>query len=122
MKYTATTISVKDLRFRAFHGVYPEERTNGNDFLVSVSLDYDAEAAMLYDDVAHAVNYAEVIDIIRAEMEKPAMLIEHVTARIASAILQAFPAVLNGTVSVTKLNPPVSTPNAGATFTASFSK
>jgi dihydroneopterin aldolase len=34
------TISLNNVRFRAYHGVYPEERQKGNDFVVNMQVSY----------------------------------------------------------------------------------
>ncbi|MCH5219231.1 MAG: dihydroneopterin aldolase [Muribaculaceae bacterium] len=120
MKITGSTIEVRDIEIYAHHGVFEQEHKSDNEFRVSVSLDYDARTAMVFDDYCQAVDYAQIIDIVREEMAKPAALIEHVTQRLINALTEAFPTVTAGRVSVTKVHPPVSTPIAGATFTATF--
>lgn len=120
MKITQSTVSVKDIEIYAYHGVYEHERENGGEFKVSVSLDFDARAAMEYDDLEATVNYAQVVDLIHDVMIEPSQLIEHVCYRIINALSEAFPMVIGGMVSVTKVKPPITTPTAGATFTASF--
>ena len=98
-------VRIDRLRLHAFHGVMPQERACGNDFEVSVEMTvcgYDGS-----DNLDATVNYAEVIDAIRREMSQPSDLIEHVAARIASAIRREFPAVTATTVTVAKLLPPV---------------
>ena len=122
MKIKDTTITVRDIQVYARHGVAEQERTVGNEFLVTVALRYDAGAAMQYDDVAQAVNYAEVIQIVRDVMLAPSLLIENVVLRLIDALSEAFPTVQGGTVSVTKVHPPISTPTGGATFEASFTR
>ena len=120
MKYTETSITVSDIEIHAYHGVLEHERTIGNKFLVSVTLDFDGEAAMLYDDLTLTINYAEVVRLINDVMLVPSLLIENVTYRIIAALKEAFPIITGGVVSVTKLNPPFPTTCNGATFTASF--
>ena len=120
MKITKSTITVKDIELHAYHGVYEHERTDGNLFRVTVSVDFDAECAMRYDDLENTVNYAQIVRIVHDVMLTPSALIEHVTGRIISALIETFPTITSGTVSVTKVYPPISTPTAGATFSASF--
>ena len=122
MKTVSNTLTVKDIALRAYHGVYEHEREEGNDFLVSVSLDFDAVCAMQYDDLENTVNYAEVVDVVEREMAVPSALIENVAWRIANALLEAFPGVEGGKVAVTKVNTPIPVPTGGATFTLEFKK
>lgn len=121
MKIEKSTVTIKDIEIFAYHGVFEHERKEGGQFRVSVSLDFDAEGAMMYDDLALTVNYAEVVQIVHDTMLIPSNLIENVTYRISQALIQAFPTVLGGTVAVTKVNPPYDAKTGGATFTLSFS-
>lgn len=105
------------MEFFARHGCLESERTEGNTFMVDVSFQYDVTAAAATDDLSDAVNYAAVYDIVAAEMAVPSNLLEHVAARIATAIRKAFPQMLSLTVSVAKTNPPVNGPAAWSKVT-----
>lgn len=120
METSESSITLRDIEIFAYHGVYDHERIDGTDFLVTVTLDFDADCAMRYDDLEHTVNYAEVAEIVRKVMATPSNLLENVTYRIITSLTEAFPIVTGGRVSVTKVNPPVGVPNAGATFSTSF--
>ncbi len=100
-------IEINGLRLFARHGVFEEERINGNTFELTVHLCYPIENAMQSDNVADTLNYAEAIEIIRKEMEIPSRLLEHVVGRIHSALLAAYPAIISGSIKLTKLNPPI---------------
>lgn len=104
----SSTIEINKLRLRAFHGVMPQERSVGNIFEISLSLGYPIEKAAREDSLAGTLNYAEVIEIVKAEMAIPSDLIEHVAWRIRESIRRHFPAVTGGSVRVAKLLPPVS--------------
>lgn len=100
------TIRINRMKLYAHHGVIEQERLVGNDFEVSVTLHvagYDGS-----DRLERTVSYADVAEIIRAEMAIPSALIEHVAARIARHIKQDFPTVVvGGEVTVDKLTPPM---------------
>lgn len=120
MKITNSSIEVKDIEVFAFHGVEDAERQLGTKFRVNVNLTFDGETAMKYDDLNTTINYAQIIEIVKSAMLQTSSLIEHATWLIINALVEAFPIIKAGTVSVTKVHPPISTPNGGATFTASF--
>ena len=122
MKVTQSHITLDRLRFFARHGVMEQERTVGNEFEVSDNLVYDATRAMESDDIADAVSYADAAGVIAREMTQSSALLEHVTARIARALLDSLPAVTSGTVTVTKLHPPFSGQDASASFTLAFTR
>jgi dihydroneopterin aldolase len=110
------------LRFYAYHGAEPQEAVVGAWYTVSISMKADATAAILSDDLNGTVNYAQVADIVKQQMEIRSSLLEHVAGRIANSILDSFPAVQSVTVTVDKVNPPVGTPCTAASFTLSVDR
>ena len=100
-------IELKGLRFHAFHGVLPQERTVGGDYEVDISVDYADERAVETDNVEDTLNYAELYDIVKEEMAQPSNLLEHVAGRIGKRTLKTFSGAHSVTVAVTKLNPPI---------------
>ncbi len=111
-----TTVSLTNMRFYAYHGVAEQERTVGNWFSVSVKLSYPFKQAMESDDVADTINYAEVYEVVKREMLQPSRLLEHVAGRIHRALMEAFPAITGGVLTVAKLNPPIPNSTAAATI------
>lgn len=101
------TIEINGLRLFARHGVYEDERLNGNTFEISIHLKYPIAEAMESDCLEQTLNYAEAVEIIRLEMEKPSQLLEHVVGRIKSALLASYPDIYGGMIHLTKLNPPI---------------
>lgn len=102
-----TTIEVNRLSVYAYHGVDPQERLVGNDYEVSVSVDYPCQKAMVDDSLDDTINYAEMMDVIVSEMARPSKLLEHVCYRIQQVLMQRYPAIQGGMVTVRKLHPPV---------------
>lgn len=114
MKLTASYIHLRNVRFYAFHGVQPQERMVGGDFLVDVRVGYPLEAAIQSDEVEDTLNYATLYALVKREMEQPSNLLEHVAGRIATAIEQAFPQVQSIDLTLTKQNPPMGADCEGA--------
>ena len=114
MKLNDSYISLRGLRFHAYHGVMAQERRVGNDYEVDVRLHVDVEKAMVSDDVADTVNYAEVFQVVRRQMACPGALVEHVAGRIAQALLDQWPQVADVTIVLTKRNPPMGADCQGA--------
>jgi dihydroneopterin aldolase / 2-amino-4-hydroxy-6-hydroxymethyldihydropteridine diphosphokinase len=103
-------ISLGGVRARGFHGVLPEEKVQGQDFVVDVLLDVDLSRAAGTDDLAHTVSYAEVAADVVALVEGPSLdLIETLAGRIADAVL-ARPLVEAVEVTVHKPQAPVGVP------------
>lgn len=101
------TISVEGLRLHAHHGVMEQERVVGNEFEVTVRLRYPALHAVETDSLDATINYAEVCDVIKEQMQQPSQLLEHVAGRIRKALLSRFPRIEDGHISITKLSPPI---------------
>ncbi len=114
MQVESGYIVLKEVRFHAFHGVMPQERKVGADFLITLRLGYDLTRAMQSDDVRDTLNYAEVYRVVQVEMEKPSALLEHVAGRVANAILRQFPDVVSIDLELTKQNPPMGAYSKGA--------
>ena len=109
-----TYIFLKELRFRAFHGVLPQEREVGGDFIVTLRVGYPLQQAMETDDVNDTLDYAAVYAVVRHEMEQPSQLLEHVAGRIAQTLFLQFPAVTSVDLWLTKVTPPMGADCAGA--------
>jgi dihydroneopterin aldolase len=122
MTLTAGYVSLRQVRFRAFHGVLPQERQVGADFLLDLKVGYPLAKAMLSDSVDDTLNYATLYDLMAREMRQPSKLLEHVAGRMAEAISQAFPQVTSIDLELTKLNPPLGADCVGASIEVHFIK
>lgn len=107
-------VFVKNIRLHAFHGVMPQERITGNDYLVSVSADCPLAVAAESDSVDDTLNYAHIYNIVKEEMALQSNLVEHVAGRIGRRVLAEFPLADNVRVEVVKLNPPMGAACDGA--------
>lgn len=107
-------VSLSGIRLYGYHGVAEQERKIGNWFEYSVELHYDATGAAESDDIAEALNYAEVAETVRRESAIPSRLLEHVAGRIRKALLTQFPQATAGSVTVIKLHPPIGLPAPAA--------
>ena len=97
----------ENTRFFAYHGVAPQETTVGNEFVVSLRLKTDIARAMESDDVADTVNYAEIHQAVKEEMDIPSKLLEHVAGRIVRRLFNDFPTIERIDLKLSKRNPPM---------------
>lgn len=114
MRITSSYISLRNVRFHAFHGVMPQERRVGGDFLVNLRVGYPLGQAMQSDEVGDTLNYAALYKVVKAEMSQSSNLLEHVAGRIADAIVKHFPQVTSIDMELTKQNPPMGADCDGA--------
>lgn len=102
------TVSICRQKVFARHGVLPQERAVGADFLVSIEAVAEVSPdAYLDDRLEGTVNYARISGIVTREMLIPSKLLEHVAKRISDAILAEFPRIRSVSVRVEKENPPL---------------
>lgn len=100
-------ISLENLEFFAYHGVFPEENKIGNKYRIDISLFLDLSAAMESDELEDTVDYGLLYKLIETQMQQPSKLLEHIGGRIIGAVFHGFPAVERVKVSVYKHNPPI---------------
>lgn len=100
-------IRIEGMSFYANHGCFEEERVIGTRFRVDLTLQVDTRRAEQSDDLNDTVNYADVYQVVKREIDQPSFLLEHVAHRIVTAVLRCYAAVESVTVKVSKLNPPL---------------
>jgi len=91
-----------------YHGLFEQERKDGQDFFVDLILSVDLNAASQSDSIADTVNYSEITDLVVEEItSNPVNLIEKLAARIAERVLNQHVKVSSVTVTVHKPQAPV---------------
>jgi len=81
-------IALRGLRAVGHHGVYAEERANGQPFVVDLVLEVDTRTAATSDEVTDTVHYGELAVRVVAVVEgEPVNLIETLAQRIADVCL-----------------------------------
>jgi dihydroneopterin aldolase len=103
------SIRINGIKGFGYHGVFPEETKNGQDFLVDVELILDLEKASLSDDLNDTVDYGAVCDLVSSAITgTPYKLIEKLAGVIADEILSSQALVEIALVTVHKPSAPVS--------------
>lgn len=103
-------ILLTGIRARGHHGVYAEERADGQEFVVDVELTLPLSVAAATDDVAGTVHYGELAEAIAAAIAgEPVDLIETLADRIAALAL-ADGRVRSVAVTVHKPAAPIGVP------------
>lgn len=102
-----TKIELATMKFYAYHGVMPQERVVGNNFIVNLTLTVPIQKALITDDLNDTLNYAAVYEVVKREMNISSNLIEHVAGRIVRALKAEFPQIEAIDLKLSKLNPPI---------------
>lgn len=97
-------IIVKGLELFAYHGVNPEEKENGQRFIIDITAYADIREACLNDSLDCTVSYARIIKTATAAfLAQKDDLIERAAQRVADALLLQYPKL--DTVSITVKKP-----------------
>jgi dihydroneopterin aldolase len=85
---TPDTIALRGLRVRGFHGVLPEERRDGQVFVVDAVLRIDLERAATSDDLSATVDYGQLAHALAEVVAgEPVDLIETLADRLVAVCL-----------------------------------
>lgn len=99
-------IELSEMKFYAYHGVAPQETLVGNTFIVDLRLTTPLDSAIASDNLDDTINYASVYALVKAEMEQPSKLLEHVAGRILASLHRHFPQIRRIELRLSKQNPP----------------
>lgn len=87
---------IKDLEVFAFHGVFQEEKSLGQKFIISLELDLDLKLAARTGDLLKTVHYGELCEKVEEEFKKNSCdLIETAVLNLADFILNEYK-IING--------------------------
>ena len=100
-------IGVEGLQFYSHHGYYKEEQVLGGKYVVDIYMKVDLSEAASTDQLNKTINYEQIYQITKSEMEAHSKLIEHVCKRILDAIKNNFDNINYIKVRVSKHNPPL---------------
>lgn len=114
------TISLKGLRFFAYHGYHEEESIVGNSFEVEVAITYKAES--IISSIHQTINYVQVYEQVKAVMSQPQKLLETVAMLLAENLHKEFRSIQKVVISITKLTAPISnfTGSVGVSYTKEY--
>jgi len=124
-------IIIKDLKLFGYHGVKPEEKKKGQEFLFNLSMWLNkgtfksGHEGKYEDDLAGTVNYSEVISLIKETNDlKKYNLLETFCEELAEKIFSRFPMILKLKVTIEKTSPPINADigSVGVRFTTSRDK
>lgn len=91
-----------------YHGLFDDERENGQGFFVDAILNMDLSKASRSDSIDDTVNYSTLCDLILEEIVGPPVsLIEKLAVQIAERILREYPKVDSVRITVHKPDAPV---------------
>ena len=102
-----TKITLKNMSFHAYHGVLEQEKRIGNTFQVTLTYEVDSTLAEKSDDLNDTINYQNIYDTVKEQMDIPSQLIEHIARRIYNSVMKKFPQIKSLNIKLSKLSPPL---------------
>ena len=107
MKAQSMNIILNEMKFYSYHGVLPQENTVGAEYKVSLDIETDFSEAAATDNLDGTINYAEIYEAVKKEMNIPAKLLEHLAYRISKRLFADFPTIKSIEITIFKENPPM---------------
>ena len=102
-------ISIKGLKLFAYHGVNPEEKENGQNFVIDLDYYVNIARACQMDTLDDTVSYAKVVQTIRRVFTAEKYdLIERAAQVIADAVLDEFEDIFKVEITLKKPEAPIS--------------
>ena len=103
----AVEVEIRGLSVFAYHGVHPEEREQGQTFVIDVWLECPPSRADETDQLADAVDYSAVCDrIVELATGGPYRLLERLSALIADDLVARY-GVTRARVRIAKPQAPI---------------
>ena len=101
-------IRIENLKVFAYHGVFEEEKQNGQDFYVNAKLVSNLKKAGMTDQLQESTHYGEVcLQIKKTLTEQKYDLIERACERCIEDILVQFPLIQEITMELRKPHAPI---------------
>lgn len=105
---TIVAFRIDGLALHAHHGVHEAERTLGQCFFLDIVATADVERALHSDDIDDSANYAEMIKAATLTFTDHTFNpIEAAASAVADDLLDRFPKIVAGKVTVHKPSAPV---------------
>lgn len=101
-------IIIKNLKLFCYHGVNPEEKVDGQNFIFDIEASVDLSNPCVTDNVDDTVSYAKMIKTVRrvAQSQKDD-LIERVAQRIVDALFEEYEKIQAIKITVMKPEAPI---------------
>ena len=99
-------VGLEDVRFFAYHGLFPEERILGNWFVLTVLITKKVDS-FTFEQLDQTVDYGEIYAICKDVMCEPVDLLEMIASRIAERLKLSFEGLCRYEIHISKEQPPL---------------
>ena len=99
------SIYLNNLSFFAYHGLYEEERINGNEFVINAVVKFLPTKKVT--ELSETIDYSSVYALIHKRMQVATPLLETIVMELAEEILDKFTLAKYVSIDMTKMHPPI---------------
>jgi len=99
-------VSLNNIVFIGYHGLYAEEKKLGNTYLIDVVVDFTPPNTII-DKLEQTIDYVAVYSILKKWMDIPTPLLETLVGKMAEDILLEHPIANKVSIKITKSHLPV---------------
>ena len=101
-------IHIRGLTIKAYHGVFPEEKENGQNFILDIIAELNFKNARLSDDLNDTVSYADMIETVKTVfLSEKNDLLERAAERLAEALLKEYKKIESVNILLKKPDAPI---------------
>ena len=101
-------IVLKNMHFRSFSGVLPEEKKEGQDFVITLELVLSDIPGCRTDKLSDTVDYGKVFSMVKDYVENTSVdLIEYMAYQIIKKIMRSFSPVQEISCEIRKPKAPI---------------
>lgn len=101
------TIHLEACEFYAYHGIYQQEREQGNTFWVDIAVELNSHIFEQSHDLGSTVDYEKIYHIAKVRMNFPTPLLESIAVWMADDIAIQYPNAQSIRVKISKKKPPI---------------
>lgn len=117
------TIKLAGIDAFGHHGVFDFEKQNGQQFLIDAEIEFDASEAIASDDVANTLNYAQLAELIKQNVESdPVDLLETLVSRVTRMLIALDPKIISVFIRITKPSAPMDSSLGKVSISARLTK
>ena len=100
-------IELVNIHLYAYHGAIAQENKVGGWYTLNLRARIDSHDSITSDNLEATVNYADIYEVVRSEMQIPSKLLEHVCGRILDKLFEKFAIIGEIEISLSKDTPPM---------------
>ena len=101
-------ILVRNLKIFAYHGVNPEEKVDGQNFVLDIDAYVDISVPCVTDNVEDTVSYAKIIkETVKIFISQKDDLLERAAQRVADGLFESFDKIQSLRILLKKPEAPI---------------